>query len=254
MDNRFLLTPYFMGARVSGLLPDADDSWSRNEPLVPAGAPQERMSVLHEAIAGFVESTILSGARPVSVAGDCCAAIGVHAGIQRAGVTPSLLWFDAHGDFNTRETSPSGFLGGMPLAMIVGRGDQTMLAALGATPLPEGRALLTDGRDLDPLEAEAVAGSDVTHVRAMTDLLGMPLPGGPLWVHVDVDVVTAAEAPAHNYPASGGPTAAETAVVLAHVASGGRVVAASMSSWNPELDTDGATAAACMTAFEAVTT
>jgi arginase len=250
MDNRYLLTPSFIGDPVPGLLPLAEAGWQVNDPSLPQGPPEVRMSILHGSIAGFVATAISEGTRPVSVAGDCCSAIGVHAGLQRAGVTPTLLWFDAHGDFNTRQTTPSGFLGGMPLAMIVGRGDQEMLDAVDAVPLAEDGVVLTDGRDLDPLEAETLAGSRVRRVSRTADLVDMAVPQGPLWVHVDVDVITAAEAPAQNYPAPGGPTAAETAAVMAHLAASGRVVAASMSTWNPELDLDGVSATVCMAAFE----
>jgi arginase len=72
----------------------------------------------------------------VSIAGDCVATMGVLAGLHDAGITPTLIWFDAHGDFNTWETTPSGFLGGMPLAMIVGRGEQTMPHGWAGDPLP----------------------------------------------------------------------------------------------------------------------
>src|SRR5512136_997268 len=97
------------------------------------------MSVLHQPLAEFTAQTVLHGDRPVSLAGDCCTPLGVLAGLQQAGLVPVLLWLDAHGDFNTWETTPSGFLGGMPLAMLVGRGDQTMAQAVGLRPLPESR-------------------------------------------------------------------------------------------------------------------
>lgn len=62
-------------------------------------------------------------------------------GLQRAGIDPNLIWFDAHGDFNTWETTSSGFPGGMPLAMIVGKGEQTMPEAVGLRDLPEGQVI-----------------------------------------------------------------------------------------------------------------
>ena len=186
---------------------------------------------------------------PVSIAGDCCTAIAVAAGVQRAGVDASLIWLDAHGDFNTWETSPSGFLGGMPLAMMVGRGEQTMCDAVGLESLKENRIILADGRDLDPLEAEAVRASEMVHVPDYADLLTMPLPDGPLYVHFDTDVIDCGQAQAFNYPAPGGPSVDLVNKVMQRLASTGRVVAASMSTWNPELDHDGATARVCMDAF-----
>ena len=122
-------------------------------PPLPDGDTTTRMSAVHETIAGFVVDTLATGQRPVSIAGDCCSAIGMLTGLQRAGIDPTLVWFDAHGDFNTMETTLSGFLGGMPLAMLVGRGDLALPEAVGLAPLPESRVILTDGRDLDPPEA-----------------------------------------------------------------------------------------------------
>ena len=83
------------------------------------------MSILHKEIAKHVSAALTGGSLPVSIAGDCCTAIGVMAGLQKARIQPLFIWFDAHGDFNTWETTPSGFLGGMPLAMIAGMGEQS---------------------------------------------------------------------------------------------------------------------------------
>ena len=164
------------------------------------------------------------------------------AGLQRAGLDFKLIWFDAHGDFNTPETTPSGFLGGMPLAMLAGRGDLTMPSAVGQSPLPENRIILTDGRDLDPEEAAMWKRSQVVHLPDPGNLSGHLLGEDPLWVHFDVDVVARAESPAQNYPAEGGPSAAALNAVFAVLAGTGRLAAVSMSAWNPELDRDGRSA------------
>ena len=186
----------------------------------------------------------------MSIAGDCCAAIGVLAGLQRAGVEPTLIWFDAHGDFNTWETTPSGFLGGMPLAMLVGRGDGTMPAAVGLKPLPEASVFLTDARDLDPAEREALLDSEVVHLPDVEDLMAYPLPGGPLYVHFDVDVVTPEEAPTQNYPAPGGPSSSTLDAVFRRLAGSRRLMAVSVSSWNPKLDEDGGSQKVCISLLE----
>ena len=93
--------------------------------------------------------------------GDCVSTIGVLAGLQRKGIQPTLIFFDAHGDFNTWETSPSGFIGGMPLAMLTGRGEQTIVESAGLTPLLDERVVLVDGRDLDQGEDASIAASDI---------------------------------------------------------------------------------------------
>lgn len=140
----------------------------------------------------------------------------------------------------------------MPLAMIAGRGEMTMVEAVGMRPLDERRILLADGRDLDPEEAEAVANSDINHIERFYDLLSTPLPDGPLYVHFDTDVIDCAEAPGHNYPVPGGPGAGKVAEVMQHLAGTGRVVGVSMSTWNPELDQDKQTAERCLAAFNAL--
>ena len=87
-------------------------------PELPHASPQVRMGVLYRGLARLVEGEDA----PVVISGDCMVAIGVLAGLQARGIDPTLLWFDAHGDFHTWETTASGFLGGMPLAMVSGRG------------------------------------------------------------------------------------------------------------------------------------
>ena len=232
------LVPYFMGERVPGL--DAPPPRTVIEPELPAGSPQERMAVLYTALADAVART----EAPQVWAGDCVSSLGVVARLQRRGIEPTLVWFDAHGDFNTWETTPSGFLGGMPLAMAVGRGEQTIVAAAGMAPLPEERAVLVGARDLDLGEDEAVAASAMTGLSVAEAARWKP-PPGPLYLHVDVDVVDPADMPAMNYPAPDGPSAAETAAALVHLAATGRVVAASFSLWNPALPGAAQAEAAC---------
>jgi len=98
MENRFLLTPLFLDQPAPGLEALACPSWRVNRPVLPEGDPRDRMAIVHEAIAAWVEETLKRGRRPVSIAGDCCTSIGVLAGLQRAGVHPTLIWFDAHFD------------------------------------------------------------------------------------------------------------------------------------------------------------
>jgi arginase len=170
--------------------------------------------------------------RPFVYAGDCLSTIGVLAGLQRRGMKPTVLWFDAHGDFHTWETTQSNFLGGMPLAMLVGRGEQSIMIDAGASPIDETLAILVDGRDLDA--TEPVAESNVRHV-ALGELEAAIPAQGDLYVHVDVDVVDPDEMPAANYPSPGGPSLSDVAASLALLGSTGRVVAFSLSSWNPAL-------------------
>lgn len=247
MPDRFLLSPFFLDRPEPGLAHLAGEGWGVDAPELPAAGQLERLAAVHRGIASWVAETLTVGQRPVVLAGDCCAAIPVLAGVQRAGIDPLLLWFDAHGDFNTPETTPSGFLGGMPLAMLVGRGDETLCRAAGVDPLLEERVLLTDARALDqPREAAAVASASLTHVPQVGALLDLPLGDGPLWVHWDTDVLTPAAAPAQNYPAPGGPSPEELGRVFRRLRATGRVAAVSVSCWNPALDASRSTERVCL--------
>jgi len=235
MKNQFVLTPYFLDRPLSGLEALLQTGWQINQ-AVPAGTTLvRRIAGMHAGLASLVEEAVKAGCRPVSIAGDCCAAMGMLAGLVRSGIDPHLIWFDAHGDFNTWETTPSGFLGGMPLAMLAGLGEQTILDLLEIEPLPQEQITLTDARDLDPGEKELVASSRITHLKDPQALLEKPLPDRPLWIHFDTDVVDPAYVPAQNYPAPGGISPQELGRVFSHLAGTGKIAAVSLSSWAPDL-------------------
>jgi len=246
MTDQYILTPYFMDQTRPGLDSLAASDWQENKLVLDPGEKQERMTTIYKPLANFVADTLQQGNRPVSVAGDCCATLGVLAGLQRVGIDATVIWFDAHGDFNTWETSPSGFLGGMPLAMAVGLGEQTMLEGLGTQPFSSANVILTDARDLDPGERKLVEESGITHLPDITNLLDYPLPDGPLYIHFDTDIVDPREVPAMNYPAPGGPSAETVRKVFQHLAHTGNIAAVSLSSWNPDLDKNGRSRTICM--------
>lgn len=246
MEPRFILTPYFLDQPLPGLEALKDPRWVVNQPNLPDDEPQIRMAALYHPLAEVVATILDCGQLPVSIAGDCCTSIGFLGGLQRAGLQPSLIWLDAHGDFNTWETTPSGFLGGMPLAMLVGRGEQTIVEQVGTKPLMEKQVILSDARDLDPGERIALKSSDVTHLQKVQDLYEHPLPGGPIWVHFDTDLIDPSQAPAMNYPVPGGPMLDELSTLFRFLSSSGQLVGVSLSSWNPALDQDGITRQVCM--------
>jgi arginase len=253
MKNAHIVSPFYIDQPVPRLAEIAHPGADVQQPPLDAADTQGRLSLIHELIADAVARAGAADERPVVVSGDCCATIGVMAGLQRAGIEPHFLWLDAHGDFNTWETSPSGFLGGMPLAMIVGRGELRMPPAVGLTSLPEERVTLVDGRDLDPEERIALAGSKVRHVRNAAALVEGGLPDGPLYVHFDTDILPAEEAPAMNYPVPGGPPSPVIRALFERLDATDRVVACSMSAWNPALDEDGSTERLCLDLFSVLT-
>ena len=233
--SQFVLTPYFLDQPLAGLEDLAQAGWQINQAAPTGTTVIRRIAEIHTGLAALVEGAIKAGRQPVSIAGDCCAAIGMLAGLVRSGIDPTLIWFDAHGDFNTWDTTPSGFLGGMPLAMLAGLGEQTILEMLEIDPLSQERIILTDARDLDPGEAELVASSQVTHLVDPLALLEMTLPDQPLWIHFDTDVIDPQYVPAQNYPAPGGISPGELGRIFSYLRESGVIAAVSLSSWAPDL-------------------
>ena len=193
-------------------LPDVRDPWLR-------------MELIYERLA---ETVAASDDAPVIIAGDCTASLGVLAGLQRSAHDLGIVWFDAHGDFNTEQTTTSGYLGGLPLALAVGVGTPRM-PRLGLRPTAAGRTLLVDARDLDPAEGELLASSDVR--RALTTTLTEhDLPAGSLYLHVDLDVCDPAEFDDLLYPTPGGPSLPDLRSALDRVISTGRVAATTLAA------------------------
>jgi arginase len=223
------------------------------ESIPGQGDQAESLAPIHKELAEKVANIAGHGGRPLAIVGDCCQVIPVMAGLERSGIQPTLIWLDSHGDFNTWETTPSGFLGGMPLAMLTGRGDQRMMQSVGLSPLADKRVVLSDGRDLDPGERILVEQSDISFLPDLAALDDKALPPGPLYVHFDADIIDATEAPAFLYPVRNGPSARRMRDVLSSLMKTGRVAAFSVcASWDPAKDIDGKTIAAVKSALESL--
>jgi arginase len=249
-----ILTPTLLDRPVPELDKVAErGQWMLNAPPLPAGDELTRTGAVLTALAVQVEGAARAGQQPVALGGDCCQPIAVMAGLTRAGIQPVLLWLDAHGDFNTHETTISGFVGGMPLAMLTGRGRLDLLRAVGLEPIPDRDVVLTDARNLDPKEAELLAGSEVQHVASLDDAITMLPPDRPVYVHVDMDIVDGAELQKTPYPEPGGPSKADVNRALAHLRDTRDVVAVSMTAWSPALDADGTTADYCLGLLDTLT-
>jgi arginase len=212
---------------------------------------------LNAALAVQVRRVRAAGALPVILGGDCNVALGVVAGLS--GSTSGVVWFDAHGDFNTPETSPSGFLDGMPLAMACGVCHRHIWDTLGGEPVPETRVMHVGGRDLDPDEQRLLSASRVSVVSSLA--LGRQAPADALapalaaiagrgssrprrpnerqavedvYVHVDLDVLDPTMAPAVDYAAPGGLEPDELIRALRAVGERFGVAAVSLTAFDPE--------------------
>jgi arginase len=209
----------------------------------PPGVPWERLAVLYDAVARAVAADVGRGGRPVVLTGDCIISLGIVAGLQRAGADPGIVWFDAHGDVQTPETTASGYLGGMPLRLLTGYRPELIAARLGLRPVPEHRIVLAGARDLDPPEVTYLASAAIrrrevagltTGGLASGGLTAADLPAGPLYVHADLDVIDAAALPGLRYPVPGGPDTAGLADALRMLLATGQVAALGIAcTWRP---------------------
>ena len=172
-------------------------------------------------------------ADPIVVSSDCTTSLGVVAGLQRRSTEDlAIVWFDAHGDVQTPETTTSGYLGGMPLRLLVGYRPEIIGASLGLRPVPEERVVLVGARDLDPPEAQYLEGSRIRRVE-VPDLSSVDLPDGPIYLHVDFDVVTPEDLPDLYFPTPGGPSLATVSRAIRAVLDTGRVVAVGLAcTWH----------------------
>jgi arginase len=196
----------------------------------------EIITALNLNAAGFVQTSIEKNKFPIVIGGDCHKTIGVIKGLRNCGINPALLWLDAHGDFNTFETSPSGFVGGMSLAILTGREDPDLLKAHELEPFDEEKVILFDRRNLDKDEAAALAKSKIRQPANPGQLFDECSKENQIYLHFDTDVINPLDAPAMLYASPGGPGVAELKKFLKSIKE--RIVAASVNIWEPSLDKD----------------
>jgi len=265
VNARFLL-PYLMGQRRDGLRRVLDIDPHPWEVLAPGELHETRiddpvarlrsLGSLYALLAARVARQARNGCRPVSIAGDCVSSLGMLAGLQQAGCAPErVLWLDAHGDFHTWSSTQTQYIGGMPLAMFVGRVDDgpdprsqaalACLAAIGVQPYPQRQIVLADARDLDPGESEALLDSQILRC-PLDEVLAYLQPQERIYLHWDTDVIDdSARMPALKYHVRRGPSAADIAALFESLRAYD-IIAVSVSAWHAEQDADNQTARACL--------
>jgi len=175
--------------------------------------------------------------RPVVVlAGNCNSCLGTLAGLA----DPGIVWFDAHGDFNTPETTISGALEGMSLAIATGHCHPELMAR----PVPEENVVLAATRSLDPLEEVRLRGAQIklASLDALPDAVD-ELAGrvSTIYMHLDLDVLDPAISPGVNFSEPGGISEEQLFGAVRHVMSTGKLGAAAIANFNPEQDREGRT-------------
>lgn len=202
-------------------------------PELPDGDIWHRLAALDDAAADQIAAAIGGGGRTTVLSGDCLVAMCALAGAQRAGLDPGVVWFDAHGDVHTLDTTTSGYLGGLSLRLILGAHPELLARPLGLQPVAEDRTILVGARDLDPPEAGYLRTSAVRR-SGVADLDIASLPDGPLIVHVDVDVIDPGELPGLLFPAPGGPPAVQVVAAVRRILATGRVTVLDIACpWHP---------------------
>ena len=233
--------PYYLGEsrperqevrrlQISGIADELGAEWVEIEP--DFAAAEDRVVAVNRALAAAIQAN--RDKVPVVFANDCTSCLGMVKGLEAQG--PAVLWYDSHGDFNTPETTPSGFLGGMPLAALVGRGNQHLMRGMALAPIAESSVIVSDVRNLDPEEGVMLRSSDVTVYESLTALGAAALPEGPLYIHFDTDVVDCAEMPAMSYPEPNGPSLRECITSLKKALAQGNTVGILFSLWNNTLE------------------
>src|SRR5215218_1608887 len=195
--------------------------------------------------AGLVVEALRSGPGVLVLAGDDTAAVGVVAGLQEFAGDARLgvVWFDAHGDFNTPDTSFSGILAGMPVAIIAGYAGPNWRGAAGlVTPVRTARIMLAGVRELDQKEKELLDTTSIRIVSADEVRDGGVISAAVgefarssdlLLVHIDLDVLDPHLVPSSSTPSADGLSVTETVAAMSAVFQTGKVAAVSVSSLNP---------------------
>lgn len=200
-----------------------------------------------------VERVLDDDGFPLVVGGDHSIACGTVAGISswnhRRGRRIGLIWFDAHADMNTPETTPTGNIHGMPLACCLGRGPKELLDLAARTPMVDvENAVLIGIRDVDAGEREHVRALGIeTFTMRELDILGMDrvmeraiaiASEGTAGFHLsfDLDGCDPREAPGVGTPVTGGVTQREAHLLMEHAAESGRLLGLEMTEINPILD------------------
>ncbi|MEE8491382.1 MAG: arginase [Acidimicrobiia bacterium] len=209
-----------------------------------------------ELLAIAVEKAVRAGHFPLVIGGDHSVAIGTLGGVASVEPRQGLLWIDAHADSNTPETSPSGNIHGMPVAVILGDGPASLVNVAGVTPKAlEDHTVLLGLRSVDREEAERVRDSKMTYftmhdvdqrgvAALIEEAVAVLTADGVERVHLsfDADAIDPREAPGTGTPVRGGFSYRESHLMMELLAEANIITSADFSEVNPVLDEHNKTA------------
>jgi len=210
--------------------------------------------------AEIIEQSLEEGMTPVILGGDHSVAAGTVSGVaayyRKRQQKIGLIWIDAHADFNTPESSPSGNVHGMPLAALAGLGPAPLANILGFSPkvAPE-NIVIVGVRDIDATEKENIRRAGITEVYTMRDIdeRGMrtvmeealrAAGRGTAGYHIslDMDWIDPEDAPGVGTPVRGGATYREAHLAMEIIADHGRMTSFEIVEVNPVIDEHNRTA------------
>jgi arginase len=215
-----------------------------------------QVEVLCRALADKIKAILDAGCLPFIVGGDDSALMGIIEGLRRSlGPEIGMVYMDAHGDFNTPETTPSGIIGGMDVAIVAGRGPKRLAAMFEHSPLlPEENIVLCGVRDLDQLEAKALVESKVraysrekirsqgAEKTAEEILRHLESKCGYLYLHIDLDVLDTSVFSAQGLPVPDGLSKEEFQSTLRILVRSGKLCGVALMVFDAAKDADGSQA------------
>ncbi|MDA8220676.1 arginase [Desulfosporosinus sp.] len=215
----------------------------------------EEIVTINERLHLIVSEAIKEGVVPLILGGDHSLGIGTLAGLALSERSFGLIWFDTHGDYNSLDTTESGNIHGMPLAVANGIGAPELTSIGGVKKkLREENTVIIGAREMDPQEKELLRKSKIT-VFTMRDIdqVGMTevvkqgikiASQGTDGIHIsfDLDVIDPEEAPGVGTPVAGGITYREAHLAMELLADSGRITSMDVVEVNPILDNHNKTA------------
>jgi len=222
---------------------------------VPAMFPTEvgTSFAVYRSLSEQVRAVVAGGGFPMILAGNCGSSLGTVSGVRVGEPNDTsdmgVIWLDAHADFNTPETTTSGFLDGTVLAALTGRGWGALTASIpGFRPVSDAHVVLVGARDLDAEEERLLASSRVMRVEAARmqadgartaldpALTELARHVSRVYLHIDLDVHDPAEAQANQYAVPGGLTAETVRELVRVVTERFSIVAAALTAYDPTYD------------------
>ncbi len=208
----------------------------------------QNIGILGGLIADEMASARKDGRAVCMTGGNCCHITGVIGGLQDVhgpAARIGLVWFDAHGDYNTSKTTLSGMLGGMPVAVAAGLTHANWrIASHIISPLPSERIVLVDVRNLDPAEEQLIRATDTAIASVAPGFSGdVPLQDALsqlaekvdlIYLHIDSDILDEAYTPNHGTKEPNGPDMDLVKAAIDTVMATGKVAAYAVVSVSGE--------------------